>query len=459
LRAVQRLSILQQNQFGDNLYGPLLPSIIHNRLEDSGEGSGFDSVYDDGEVNLDPSINVHSDGVGQLGHHEQNGFEASVFDDQDTNLLSRRTMTDAEFEQKVASLDNSQRGAFAGVVQYTCARHQHHMGEGVAPSPLRLFITGGACTGKSHVINVIREHIECTHTGSGNACMLAAPTGVAAFTIGGLTIHWALNLPVEHDRSTAYKKLSAERLPRKVQVEEYNDQCLQQLATTSTVYELKDEHAIPESRFLPAGVTSGSVPENLIPKEYRDCGLHRTLKLASGTQVMLIRNVMCEDGLVNGACGKTVGFNWPDGTQYQSEPGALPNSVLVKFHGAHVGQIRVYVPDAPEVEAVAIKPVTTKFYGRQGVTLQRVQLPLLPCWAATIHKVQGLSLDAAVINLGSQVFEEGMAYVALSRIRTLDGVALLDLVADKVKTSQAAAQEMDRLRARLIDEAAAHWEE
>jgi len=52
-----------------------------------------------------------------------------------------------------------------------------------------------------------------------------------------------------------------------------------------------------------------------------------------------------------------------------------------------------------------------------------------------------------------------MAYVALSKVRTLDGVALLDLVADKVKTSQAAAQEMDRLRARLIDEAAVHREE
>ena len=93
------------------------------------------------------------------------------------------------------------------------------------------------------------------------------------------------------------------------------------------------------------------------------------------------------------------------------------------------------------------------------MTLQCVQLPLLPSWAATIHKVQGLSLDAAVIDLGSQVFEEGMAYVALSRVRTMDGVALLDLVADKVKTFQAAAQEMDRLRARLIDEAAAHQEE
>jgi len=166
-KAVQQLSILQQNPFGDNLYGPLAPSTIQSRLENSGEGSGFDPLYD-GEVNLDPSINLHSDGVGQLVN-EQNSFEASVFDVQDANLLSRRTMTNAEFEQKVASWNDAQRGAFACVVQYTCARHQHHIGEGVAPSPLRLFITVGAGTGKSHVISVIHDHIERTHTGSGNA--------------------------------------------------------------------------------------------------------------------------------------------------------------------------------------------------------------------------------------------------------------------------------------------------
>ena len=46
------------------------------------------------------------------------------------------------------------------------------------PESLRLFITGGAGTGKSHVISVIKEHLERAHLG---ACILMAPTGVAAF--------------------------------------------------------------------------------------------------------------------------------------------------------------------------------------------------------------------------------------------------------------------------------------
>ena len=96
--------------------------------------------------------------------------------------------------------------------------------------------------------------------------------------------------------------------------------------------------------------------------------------------------------------------------------------------------------------------VTAKFYGREGVTLQRTQLPLLPCWAATIHKVQGLSLDAAVIDLGPNVFEDGMAYVALSRVRTLDGVTIIDLVSSKIKASQLATKELDRLRGADVED-------
>ena len=152
---------------------------------------------------------------------------------------------------------------------------------------------------------------------------------------------------------------------------------------------------------------------------------------------------------MNGARGVVVGFSWPNGHEGPSKSGTLPNNVLVKFHDSRVGrvsQVMVDDEDGLEVDAVPIELITAKFYGRQGVTLQRTQLPLLPCWAATIHKIQGLSLDAAVIDLGPKVFEDGMAYVTLSRVRTLEGVALLGLVGDKIRASSLAGQEMDRLR-------------
>ena len=74
-------------------------------------------------------------------------------------------MTDAEYNNKVAGLNDSQRDAFDRVVQYTRACHQYYMRQRESlPESLHVFITGEAGTGKSHLISVIKEHIERSHT-------------------------------------------------------------------------------------------------------------------------------------------------------------------------------------------------------------------------------------------------------------------------------------------------------
>jgi ATP-dependent DNA helicase PIF1 len=124
----------------------------------------------------------------------------------------------------------------------------------------------------------------------------------------------------------------------------------------------------------------------------KDAMYRPKLELAVGAQVMLIKNLDVAGGLVNGSRGVIVKFG------DEGEP-------IVEFLNGRL--VPMVLQEWP-------------IDGYPGIS--RTQYPLRLAWACTIHKAQGATLDSALIDIGVGVFEVGQAYVALSRVKSLDSL-------------------------------------
>lgn len=176
-------------------------------------------------------------------------------------------------------------------------------------------------------------------------------------------------------------------------------------------------------------------------KEEAD-GLDHEVPLAEGAVVMITRNLWTEKGktvilpnpytlgevicnflgLVNGSRGMVHRILYRE----TSTPGNdLPEVVLVRVPG-YTGPINDawQDPDFPEEPVVPITPVVARWEGPDGEqNLSRTQLPLTLAWAITIHKSQGLTLTHATIELSDREFSLGLSFVAISRVKSLSGIA------------------------------------
>jgi ATP-dependent DNA helicase PIF1 len=146
--------------------------------------------------------------------------------------------------------------------------------------------------------------------------------------------------------------------------------------------------------------------EGEVSGEFRDLGLQaeQTLKLKEGAQIMFIKNDTGDNRkFYNGKIGRVKSIQ--DGTIYISFPDE-EDLLLEKTSW----QSFEYKTD-PEQEIV------------QQQVGEFSQYPIKLAWAVTIHKSQGLTFDSAIIDAGKS-FVAGQVYVALSRVRTLDGLIL-----------------------------------
>ena len=149
---------------------------------------------------------------------------------------------------------------------------------------------------------------------------------------------------------------------------------------------------------------------------------------------MLIRNIRTDLGLVNGAMGTVASVDFT--------PTGKAISINVRFDDPLIGRT---FQNTISHDPIQISVMSHTFI-HSGRSVVRKNFPWSPCWACTIHKVQGLSLDKAVVDIGSLNFELGMCYVALSRVRTLNGLALSAFNPSLVRPFDNVLEEYARLR-------------
>jgi ATP-dependent DNA helicase PIF1 len=80
------------------------------------------------------------------------------------------------------------------------------------------------------------------------------------------------------------------------------------------------------------------------------------------------------------------------------------------------------------------------------------QIPIILAWALTIHKSQGATMDAIEVDAGSGIFECGQTYVALSRVKSLEGLYLSAFDVTRIKVNRKVQEFYERMRKMKSDE-------
>lgn len=200
-------------------------------------------------------------------------------------------------------------------------------------------------------------------------------------------------------------------LPRKKDVEVINMAEMAKLTSNEKKYSLQRVEMLPDDlKKTYNGSSHGSPEQREMEYTYmmNNIMAEKEIILKVGAQVMCIANIDMESAepLVNGSQGVIVDF----------VSNGLP---LVQFTNGYKRIIQYHTWSSETNTSIGVK-----------------QIPLIYAWAVTIHKSQGMSLDMAQIDAGSSIFECGQTYVALSRIKSLEGLYLTAFDPQKIKVNK-----------------------
>lgn len=179
--------------------------------------------------------------------------------------------------------------------------------------------------------------------------------------------------------SIAYENIEPTKLfTHNADVDAFNNEKLRELKGATRKFQME-------------GMGAKILVESLV----RNCLSPQMLELKEEAMVMFTKNNF-EKGYVNGTLGRIIGFD------------SLAGWPLVK---------------TSDGRTIKVEPTSWEVMEDGKVRASIEQVPLRLAWAITVHKSQGMSLDAAEIDL-SRAFVYGQGYVALSRVRALAGLKL-----------------------------------
>jgi ATP-dependent DNA helicase PIF1 len=199
--------------------------------------------------------------------------------------------------------------------------------------------------------------------------------------------------------------------PTNVNVDNWNEKELNLLADEGREF----RRYVSETR-------NNTTNQFILEKFMKSCPAVHNLQLCIGAQVMLLINLDLDKGLANGSRGIIEDFCYRENGNY-----LYP---VVRFLNGELRMIDHHTWQQKEI--VGVRNINGERIVKYNILCEVIQIPLRVAYAMTIHKCQGASVDCAEIDL-SDIFEFGQGYVALSRVRTLEGLSIISINYHKIK--------------------------